>query len=104
MRIVSFTIAAGLVAIAAACSSNPTAEGTGTTTAALDDTCDFKCECTKKGGTVDGDNWCCKHDSDGSKTCTNHPEMIISWRGTDPLPPVKDPKAVELLWVSAEVK
>ena len=102
MRIVSFTIAAALVAIAAACSSTPT-EGTGTTSSALDDTCDFKCECTKKGGTVDGDNWCCKHDSDGSKTCTNHPELIIEWRGTDPLPPKpKDPSAISVLWVSAK--
>lgn len=46
----------------------------------------FECDCEKIGGTVDGPNWCCKHDADGSSTCTNQPDLIIEWLETPPGP------------------
>lgn len=46
----------------------------------------FTCDCQKIGGTVDSPGWCCKHDSDGSSTCTNAPDLIISWHETPPGP------------------
>lgn len=54
--------------------------------------CDFKCECEKKGGTVDpnDDAWCCKASPDGSKTCTNRPQDIIEWLTASSLPPAKN--------------
>lgn len=83
-------VLAGL--LSAACSATPDAESLGeskllqqnTTPQTCDDK--FECDCEAIGGTVDGPNWCCKHDADGSSTCTNSPDLIISWLETPPGP------------------
>jgi hypothetical protein len=59
-------------------------------------TCDFKCQCEKKGGTVSKDraNWCCK-----GLSCTSAPEDIVVWVQGEELPPVeKYPHTV--LWLT----
>jgi hypothetical protein len=62
----------------------------------------FTCDCKKIGGTVDGPGWCCKHDADGSSTCTNAPDLIISWHETPPGPD-RPPHVTDIEGVKIEV-